>query len=75
MGQADLLPDAVKKAHPQLRLQVLDLYGDGPLGIVQFSGGLGEAFQLGRLEKGGDFPEFQDMFLPSESFKYFKRLF
>ena len=42
-GQADRVPDPVKELNAQLRLQLLDLDGDGRLGIAQLFTGAGKA--------------------------------
>lgn len=40
LRDGDVLPDAVKQTHTQLALKLLDLHGDGGLGIVQCSAAL-----------------------------------
>ena len=51
VGQGDGVADAVKELSPHFLFQLLNLKGDGGLGIAQLFAGPGEAAQLGDLYK------------------------
>ena len=51
LRDGDVFSDAVEKTHAKFSLQLLDLHGDGRLGVVQRIGSLGKAVQLGDLQK------------------------
>ena len=57
VGQADAVPDAVKELDAHFLFQLLDLKGDGGLGIAQLFTGLGEAAQLGDFYKNTQRPQ------------------
>ena len=58
MRQGNLFSDPVKKMDTKLLLQLLDLNGDGGLGVSQMSGCLGKALILCNLQKGADLAKF-----------------
>ena len=57
VGQGDGVADAVKELSPHFLFQLLNLKGDGGLGIAQLFAGPGEAAQLGDFYKNTQCPQ------------------
>ena len=52
LRDGDVFSDAVEQLHAQLAFELLDLHGDGGLGVVQRLRRLGKALELGDFQEG-----------------------